>query len=89
MNGMVHHHAKTLVNIKARYQKPTGQDRNDNLVKFRRIILWVDMEKCLKAGTPEFIKEAVKTMADFQRWIWRSKNPKPLILKMIKEREVK
>jgi hypothetical protein len=88
INGMVHWYAKELVTTKARYLKPLGTARSGRLVEFRRLILWVDMEKCLKRETPKFIREAITTMADFQRWLWKSKDPKSLILKMIREREI-
>lgn len=88
INGMVHWYAKELCNHKARYLKPIGEDRRGQPVEFRRLILWVDMEKCLKPDAPEFLKSAIGTMADFQRWLWKSDNPRPLILKMIREREL-
>lgn len=89
VNGMVHDTAKHLVNIKARYLRPIGDSRKNKPVLFRCVILWVDMEKCLKPEVPEFIRSAIHTMADFQRWLWKSDNPKPLILRMIKQRECK
>lgn len=79
VNGMAHWQAKHLVTVKARYLQAKA--------RAHRVILWVDMEKCLKPEAPMFIKEAVHALADFQRWLWRSENPKPLILKMIRERE--
>lgn len=86
---MVHWHAKELVSSKARYLSPIGISRENKKVKFRRVILWVDMEKCLKKEVPLFLKNAVYEMANFQRWIWNSDNPAPLIKKMIKQRELK
>lgn len=86
LNGMCHWKAKNFVSIKARYIKPIGLTREGEKVEFRRLILWVDMENVLKPDAPQFVREAVKAMADFQRWIWKSDNPKPLIMKMIKER---
>lgn len=87
VNGMVHDWARHLVNQNARYLRPIGNSRKHQPVLFRKLILWVDMEEVLKPEVPTFIKEAIHTMADFQRWLWRNQNPKPLILKMIKERE--
>lgn len=87
LNGMAHWQAKELVSVKARYLKPIGESREGEPIEFRRIILWVDMEKCLKRGTPAFIREAIETLANFQRWLWRCKNPKPKIIRMIRERE--
>ena len=88
VNGMAHWYARELVDCSAQYLKPKGNDRRGDPTLFRWIILWVDMEKCLRPDVPEFIQDAIKTMADFQRWIWKSKNPKPLILKMIQQREL-
>lgn len=80
VNGMAHWQAKHLVTSKARYLQSKSRSQ--------RTILWVDLEKCLKSDTPDFIGDAVSTMANFQRWIWRDQNPKRKILKMIKEREI-
>lgn len=87
VNGMVHSYAIELVNSNARYIRPISQGRHGDSVTFRRVILWVDMEKCIKSDVPEFIKNGIKAMASFQKWLWRCDDPKPLILKMIKERE--
>jgi hypothetical protein len=88
INGMVHDTAKHLVTVKARYLKPKGLTRKNKLVEFRRLILWVDIEKCMKPETPAFIQDAIHALADFQRWLHGTKNPRPKILKMIKEREL-
>ncbi len=87
LNGMMRFNAKHFVTSSARYLNPVGETRIGKPTQFRRLILWVDMEKCLKDDTPQFVGNAVRALADFQRWIWKSENPKPLILKMIKERE--
>lgn len=88
LNGMAHWYACRFVTSGVKYLQPIGEARTGERVLFKRLILWVDMEKCLKPDAPQFVIEAVKTMADFQRWIWSSDNPKPMILKMIKEREL-
>lgn len=89
VNGLVKSYAKTLIRGgHSKYIRPIGNSRFGEPTEFRSIILWVDLEKILKAEVPEFIVSAIHTMANFQRWLWRSKNPKPLILKMIKEREL-
>jgi DNA-binding XRE family transcriptional regulator len=87
INGMTHWSAKHLVTSNARYIRPVGESRDGKPCEFRRMILWVDMEKCLKPEAPLFIKEAVGTMADFQRYLWKSPEPKRKILSMIKARE--
>lgn len=90
INGMPHNKARRLVrwNIGRKYIKVYGTSRDGKPVLFRRVMLWVDMEECLREDMPSFIKEGVKAMADFQRWLWKSKDPAPLIKKMIKEREI-
>ncbi len=88
INGMVHFYAKELVGIKARYLRPVGRSRLGKQVNFRKVILWEDMEKCLKSDVPKFIREAVKTMADFQRWLHGGGDVKKKILKMMREREM-
>jgi hypothetical protein len=88
LNGMTKFNAVQIANKSAKYLKPYGNGRNGKPTKFINLILWVDLERNLKLGVPESIKRGVESMADFQRWIWKSKNPKPLILKMIKEREI-
>jgi hypothetical protein len=87
INGLPQFRAKHFVNCKARYIRPLGMDRSGKKCEFRKLILWVDLENTLKKSCPSFIIEAVNAMASFQRWIWESNDPKPLILKMIKERE--
>jgi hypothetical protein len=89
VNGLVKFYARPLIKGgHSKYIRPTGLDRKGHPTKFRNLILWVDLENILKPDVPSFIAEAVRTMADFQRWLWRSENPKPLILKMIREREL-
>ncbi len=87
INGMVHEHAKHLVTMKAEYLKPMSASRKGEKVQFRKLILWVDMEHCLKPETPAFIKSAIHTLADFQRWLHGDSDPKLKIIKMIEERE--
>lgn len=89
INGMARNKARRLVQWnKAKYIKVYGTSRDGKPIQFRKVMLWVEMEKCVRDEMPDFIKDGIKAMADFQRWIWKSENPKPLILKMIKEREM-
>lgn len=87
INGMACFHAQHLVDTSAQFLKPKGNDRRGDPVLFRWIILWVDMENSLKPDVPDFIRESIQTMANFQRWLWKTNNPKPRILRMIRERE--
>lgn len=88
INGLVKWHAKPLIRGgHSKYIRPVGRGRDGQPIHFRSLILWVDLERILKPNVPAFIVQAIRTMADFQRWLWRSDNPRPLILRMIRERE--
>lgn len=54
-----------------------------------KLYLWVDIEKNMRDESPQFLREAVNACASFQRWIWKTDNPRTDILKMIQEREIK
>lgn len=88
INGMPYWTAKYLVDSSAQFLRAGGSTRKGAPVRFRWVCLWVDMEAALRPETPPFVREAIQTMADFQRWLWKTKNPKPQILKMMREREV-
>lgn len=87
LHGLPRNHAKHISNGKLKYIRPCGNDRLDNPIEFRSLALWCDLEKNLKEDTPDFIVEAIKTMANFQRWLFKSEDPKKEILKLIKDRE--
>lgn len=48
----------------------------------RNICLWVDMEKHLRPGVPDFIVSAIKQMAEFQRWL-HGRNAKANMMKLL------
>lgn len=87
INGLTHRTAKTLVNSKCRYIKPLGLGRNKKSVEFRRMALWVDIEKSLKKDLPNYLVDAVQACAEFQRWIHGGGDVKKKIKDMIRERE--
>ncbi len=89
INGLSHHVAKELVTEKCPFIRTKFWQQRKKTGEYGRMLyLWVDMEKHLKNDVPEFIVEAIRTMADFQRWLHQTKNPRRKILKMIEEREV-
>jgi len=65
-----------------------GELRNQRQDKEARIYLWVDLEKHLLPNVNEDFKIAIQTMARFQKWLWKSENPRTKILNMIKQREI-
>lgn len=52
----------------------------------RKLCLWVDMERHMRRGVPPFVADAIRTMAQFQRWLFQSDKPKRAILAMIAKR---
>jgi hypothetical protein len=89
LNGLAGWNAKYIALDKSKFITPMGNSRDEKPVKHLNLYLWVDLENNLNPGVADSIKEGIKSMADFQRWLWNSKNPKPLIMKMIEEREIK
>lgn len=49
----------------------------------RKLYLWVDIKEHLKNDTPDFIKEAVATLAKFQIWIFKPHNPRDQIKNLL------
>lgn len=87
VNGMAKFKAKHLCSNDLEYIKVFGNSRSLERVRFLNLALWVEMEKHLEENCPQFIKEAIFVMADFQRWLFGNRNTKNKILKMIRERE--
>jgi AcrR family transcriptional regulator len=50
----------------------------------RRIVLWCDMEPWLLPGTPLFLRDAVRAMAEFQRWLFKTQEPRRAILALLR-----
>lgn len=88
INGLRGHRGLPLVTDRCKPITIWFGDTRDRSKWESKIYLWVDLEKHLKPEVHPDIKQAIKSMAQFQKWLWNSKNPKPKILKMIKEREV-
>jgi len=79
LNGLYRHTAKFFVKdscpfIERKFKRQTN-----------KYYLWVDIEKHIKPEMPDFIHDVAKAMADFQRWIWNSKNPRSKIIAMRKK----
>lgn len=88
VNGLATHRGKNFVSDKCKPIKTmSGYTRNKKEFS-KSVYLWVDIEKHLNPSTNKDFKKAIKSLAKFQRWLWQSENPKPKILKMIKEREL-
>lgn len=90
LNGLTINQSKYIVTKECPsiLVKPLKRRDNSQKLNAKRIRIWVDIEHYLKPEIPAFLKDGIKAMAEYQRWIFKSKNPKNLILMMIKEREV-
>lgn len=51
----------------------------------RQIVLWCDMGPWLRRGTPPFVREGIKAMTNFQRWLFKTDNPRKAILAMLRK----
>jgi len=91
IHGMSEWVAREIVNsdcpfIKTGFWESRRKQNGKNVVFSRKLFLWVDMENNLKKETPGFIKDAISSMAQFQRWVFSNKDPKKEIVKMIHQR---
>jgi hypothetical protein len=55
---------------------------------FNILYLWCDIAKVVRPELPEYIKDAIKAIADLQRKIFNSNNPRQAIIKMIDKLEI-
>lgn len=84
VHGMSEYIAKNLVTDKCpRLKTQFYEARRKGQFYSRKLCLWVDMEKYLKPDIPEFVVDAIKQMAEFQRWLFKTNDPKKEINLMI------
>lgn len=85
INGMAHWKAKHFIKKSCPIiETPFGSNSHTQ----KHLILWVDFEKHIRSDCPEFIKEAVGTMASFQRKLFNVKDVRTKVKRLISEREV-
>lgn len=90
IHGLSKHIAKQIATKDCPYIKTRfWQTRRGRADFSRHIALWVDLNSHLKSDVPDFIKEAIGTMADFQVWLFETSNPRMAILNTIKSRSQK
>jgi hypothetical protein len=63
----------------------TRQRAGDGASFTRQLVLWCDMEPWLLPGTPPFLRDAVRAMADFQCWLFKTPHPRRAILAMLRK----
>lgn len=51
----------------------------------QRRALWCDMAEHLQPGLPDFLRDAVLALADFQRWLFASEDPRAIVLQIVQE----
>lgn len=74
IHGMANNNAKWLVT----------DDCPRIKLRHARISLWCDMEKHLRPGVPKYMRDAIKAMAKFQRWLYRGNAPRREIQKYLR-----
>jgi hypothetical protein len=89
IHGISRHSAKALLRsgyptVATQFWE-TRQRRGDNSSFTRHIVLWCDMEPWLLPGTPDFLRDAVRAMADFQCWLFKTPHPRRAILAMLRQ----
>lgn len=67
--------------LKTRVWSPRKRSRSKR-GPVRGLVLWCEMEPYLLQGTPRFIREGVRAMAQFQSWLFKSDDPKQEILRL-------
>jgi hypothetical protein len=53
----------------------------------RQIVLWTDLVKHLDPDQPDWIREAIEALANFQRWLHGVEHVRPKVIRLIRERE--
>ena len=87
IHGMFQHKAIYFVKKSCPFLEVKGLDRETAINK-RYLYLWCDMRKHLRTDCPESVKQIIDIGFQFQKWLYKSDNPKKEILKIIKQREL-
>lgn len=92
INGISLHKARLFIKpsapvVETGFWVTRDLNRKHNPEFCRKLILWVDAEKHLRPDCPHWFKDAAFALAKFQRWLHGLDNPRPKILKMIREIE--
>lgn len=86
LHGLGRHCAKWLAYENCPFVvRPLWRRRTTTKQKnpLRRTYLWCDLVRHMRADIPDFVREGISAMADFQRWLFKNDNPRPVILKMM------
>jgi len=74
MHGMPNNKARYFIDKKCPFIKTPFMNVDVSESAPRKLFLWVDMENHLLPDCPTFIKQGIKTMAEYQRWLFRPKD---------------
>lgn len=91
INGLSWHLARRMVKpryrpIRTAFWSTRHPLTNDPMS--RQLALWTDLEKHLDSEQPQWIREAIRALARFQRWAHGVENVRPRIIRLIQQREV-
>jgi hypothetical protein len=88
INGLPHYLARHVVDSRCpETETAFGRQRKKSGEFGRRLYLWVDIEKHLKPDVDPWFRDAVKTMAEFQRWLHGVKDVRGKVKRIIEKRE--
>lgn len=88
INGMKHNQARHFVTASCPFiTVKLLKARKKTRFNYRKVYLWTDMEKHLRSDCPDFVVEAIKALANFQRWLFDVKDPRRAVIAMQKARE--
>lgn len=82
VNGLSMCIAKHYVRSNCPYYKTSFWDHHNGA---RNIALWVDVEKHLRSDVPDHLRDAIKALAKFQRWL-HGRNVRQSIKRILEER---
>ena len=68
--------------------KVWARRKNTRRLVGRQLVLWVELNKHLKSASPLWIKQCIREMAAYQRWIFGVQDVKLKVNRMINEREI-
>lgn len=54
----------------------------------RWLVTWVDFERHLNPGSPKWLRDCARSMANFQVWLHGTKRPRKKLIEMMGEREL-
>jgi hypothetical protein len=87
INGLSWNIARHFVNTKCKPIRTKFWSQRDGIahnLKGRQVVLWVEMEKHLRPDCPDWIKESIQALSNFQVWLHGTTEVKTQVKRMIR-----